>query len=336
MEINDTSRAPIASEGLLLNLARSGNLDQQALTEALRFAGHRPNRVTWLGFIQNALIVLGAGFLVAGIFFFFAYNWDDLHRFAKLGLVQGAVLIAAGFAHFLKLDTLPGKISLTAASLLVGALVALFGQIYQSTADAYTLFLYWAIYILAWVIIGRFAPLWLVLVGLLNLALGLFWDQSTIDFSQRYEEESLFLLNSGALVGWEWYQRRGVAWMQGRWWPRMVSLVALIAITMPTVELILNVNQPYWQSPTPLWPALWAPILYVIFGMAGFFYYRYREIDVMVLTLLALSLISVLTAIISRLVNFDETIQLLVLSIVVVIQAGLAVIWLRNIEEEKS
>ena len=40
----------------------------------------------WLRFIQIASLVLGAGLLLAGIVFFFAYNWQLIHRFVNLVL----------------------------------------------------------------------------------------------------------------------------------------------------------------------------------------------------------------------------------------------------------
>ncbi len=313
----------------LYGLARAGILDRQGLAEGLRFTGHQRTRAEWLQFIQIALLALGSGFLVAGIFFFFAYNWNDLHHFAKLGLVQGAILLAAGLAHHLGLDKLSGQIALTGAALLVGALLALFGQIYQSTADTYTLFLYWAIYILGWVIIGRFAPLWLVLVGLLNLALLLFWEQSGIRYDARYQEESLFVLNAAALVGWEWFRSRQVTWMQERWWPRIVAAVAFMAITVPAISYVMSVFQNYATNES--WVAL---LLYTIFAGAVFVYYRYRYLDLFMLTMMALSLIGVITAGVARLVDFGDIIMFFVLAIVVIVQAGFAALWLRSIGEE--
>jgi uncharacterized membrane protein len=54
----------------------------------------------------------------------------------------------------------------------VGVLQAVFGQIYETGADSYVLFLIWALLIIGWVAIGGYAPLWLLLAtGLLLLGL---------------------------------------------------------------------------------------------------------------------------------------------------------------------
>ncbi|MET0346849.1 MAG: DUF2157 domain-containing protein [Casimicrobiaceae bacterium] len=53
------------------------------------------------------------------------------------------------------LDTLPGKAALVVAALLVGALLALVGQVYQTGADRFELFAAWAVAIVAWVLVAR-------------------------------------------------------------------------------------------------------------------------------------------------------------------------------------
>ena len=47
-----------------------------------------------------------------------------------------------------------GKAALLAASLFVGALLALIGQIYQTGADTFEMFAAWAALILPWVLVG--------------------------------------------------------------------------------------------------------------------------------------------------------------------------------------
>jgi len=48
----------------------------------------------WKQFLSIFLLAAGVGFTVAGIIFFFAYNWEDLPKFAKLGIVQ-TLLVAS-------------------------------------------------------------------------------------------------------------------------------------------------------------------------------------------------------------------------------------------------
>ena len=48
----------------------------------------------WKQFLSIFQLAAGVGFTVAGIIFFFAYNWEDLPKFAKLGIVQ-TLLVAS-------------------------------------------------------------------------------------------------------------------------------------------------------------------------------------------------------------------------------------------------
>ena len=59
---------------------------------------------------------------------------------------------------------------LLSAMILVGGLMALFGQTYQTGADPWQLFFNWALLVFPWVLISRFHVMWLVWLGLLNLS----------------------------------------------------------------------------------------------------------------------------------------------------------------------
>src|SRR5690606_37439477 len=61
-----------------------------------------PKQDAWVRFTQIVLLALGVGFMVAGIVFFFAYNWEDLDKFIKLGFVQGLVIITTSLSLTLK------------------------------------------------------------------------------------------------------------------------------------------------------------------------------------------------------------------------------------------
>lgn len=133
-----------------------------------------PSAEEWRSFLDRALAGLGALLLLAGVFFFFAYNWRDLNRLSKLGLLAGliAVLFMAG-----RRESLAGRVSLAAASALIGALLAVYGQAYQTGADSYLLFATWALLALPWVAAAGLEPLWLGWALLCNLSLGLYVGQ---------------------------------------------------------------------------------------------------------------------------------------------------------------
>src|SRR4029453_15399686 len=52
----------------------------------------------WRRWLDQALMALGAALLCAGVIVFFAFNWQDLHKFSKFALLAGAVSLLAGFA----------------------------------------------------------------------------------------------------------------------------------------------------------------------------------------------------------------------------------------------
>lgn len=109
----------------------------------------------------------------SGVIFFFAYNWHGLGRLEKFAL--GQMLVALPFVVLLKypLSHRVAQSALLAAGLLLGALLALIGQTYQSGADAFELFLLWALLLLPWLVLGRSRWLGALVVVLLNLALQL-------------------------------------------------------------------------------------------------------------------------------------------------------------------
>ena len=139
------------------------------------------NRKQWNQFLSIFLLAAGIGFTVAGIVFFFAYNWDELPKFAKLGLIEALLVCSVLLAVFSRWNTFIKQILLTGATFLTGTLFAVYGQTYQTGADAYDLFLGWTIFTLLWAVSIRFAPLWLTFVVLLCTTIWLYTVQIVPD-----------------------------------------------------------------------------------------------------------------------------------------------------------
>ena len=89
-------------------------------------------------------------------------------KFALVEIVLACCLIGAWKVG---LDRIGGQVLLLGASMLVGVFLAVFGQVYQTGADAYQLFVAWAALIFAWVLLGRFGALWIMWLALLNIGL---------------------------------------------------------------------------------------------------------------------------------------------------------------------
>lgn len=135
----------------------------------------------WRRFLNLLLPALGISFMVSGILFFFAYNWADLPKFAKLGMIEGMLVAAVALLLFTRWSVPIKQIILTGASFLVGALFAVYGQIYQTGANAYDFFLGWTLFVTLWTIVSAYPPLWLLWIGLVNVTLYFYKEQIAID-----------------------------------------------------------------------------------------------------------------------------------------------------------
>jgi len=331
MEIDNHTLDTPPTAAQLRHLAKNNVMTPKALERGLIIINHTPDREKWERFLSILLLVLGSGFIISGIFFFFAFNWADLHPFAKLGLLQVVVLVAVGLAYWRGLDNLSGKIALGAASLFVGALIAVYGQIYQTGADSYQLFLTWALLIIGWVLIGKFTPLWFTWVLLLDLSLIFYWIQIFGDVDIRLYF-AIFLLNGGSLLGWEIAHSKGIDWLKSRWTPRLLSLPTFTVLLIPTISLILYFDRDPWL--------LFMLGLFIATSAAVLYIYSQKILDLFLLMICALSLmIAFDTWMVNALENLDELL-LFVLSGMVIGEAALVVIWLRRVskmwEERRS
>ncbi len=302
----------------LYTLAQKGYLDHQALERALTLAGFIPARPAWQRFINILLLILGAAFTLSGIFFFFAYNWADMDRFLKFGLIELAIVGAVIVAWQQGLERLSGKIALLMAAMLVGVLFAVFGQVYQTGANAYTLFLNWAIFITGWVIIGTFPVLWLAWLILLNLTWGFYWFQIIDQELISLMFETFFLLNAIALLSWEFIGRRVKGWQTIRWIPRLVATFTAIFLTIPMLLFIFDSS---FSDDRFLGLA---PIFYLAGGLLAILIYYKKIPDLFILTLCALSLIVVNTSAVAQFLDFD-CLNSILLSAIIIFQGWVAV-----------
>ena len=189
----------------------------------------------WQKFLRLLFLTLGVGFMVAGIVFFFAYNWADLHKFAKMGLAEGLLIATMSLVLFSKMNTNIRNIILIGASVLVGVLFAVYGQIYQTGANAYDFFLGWTIFITLWTIVSNSAPLWLIYIGLINTTFILYSQQVANDWSGIYIFTLLFIINTVMLVAATMLSQRK---KMANWF---LNTVALACVTYATIGIILGI-----------------------------------------------------------------------------------------------
>lgn len=154
-----------------------------------------PSPRNWQVFLKWTCLGFGVAFFLTGVIFFFAFNWQYMHKFAKLGIVAGAIALAIGGSLIPRLNGAVRKSLLTVASVLTGVLFAVFGQIYQTGANAYNLFLGWMVFSFVWVAVARFPLLWLLYFILVNITWLLFLDQQSHTFFLDYGYVTTALLN---------------------------------------------------------------------------------------------------------------------------------------------
>ena len=316
----------------VLDWAAQGALEPGLLREALEAAGALPTAARWRAFLDRLLLWGAAAFLSVALVFFIAYNWEELGRWARFGLVQLAFAGAVALAWRLGLDRAGGRASLFAASVAIGVLLALVGQTYQTGADPWELFALWAAAVVPFAVAGRLPVLWLLALALANVAAVLYFQAFRGLFSVIFGvREQLWLvlgIDTAALVLWEALAARGTPWMQERWSARAVAVASGgVACALGVMDVFGD--RTVRGSGLLAWAAWTA---------AAWFWYRRRRKDLFVLAGGALSAIVVVTALLSRalLDSRAEAGALFLIGNAVIALAALAGWWLRKVALEEG
>ena len=311
----------------LLHWAEQGRISPEDLQRALTLTGTLPTATDWRDFLDQLLLWYGTMMLGVGIIFFFSYNWNDLGRYTKFGLVEALMIAGLIALGWLEVSRLSGKAALLGLSLLVGVLFVLIGQTYQTGADTFELFALWAAAILPWVLVARFAALWIFWLALVNLATILYYQTFDGLFGMLFAPEQLLwvllILNTTALVLWEGLVAMGVAWLHERWAARVLATAAAGLATVLALYAILD-EHGNGSLTIPVWLTLLATVYFV---------YRQRMLDVYVLALGMLSVIMVVTIFLGKhmLDSMLDAGGLLFIGLVVIGLSGGAGWWLKQV-----
>ena len=318
----------MSDRGLILEWSEQGAIkDARA---ALAAGGVLPAARDWRVFLDRLLLWSGAVALAASVIFFIAHNWSDLGKLAKFGFV--ALLVALAVIGYWRLgtDRLAGKASLLVAAILLGALLALFGQTYQTGADTWELFATWAALIVPWVLIGRFAGMWILWIAIVNVAIVLYFvvfpGLFGFVFNIEHQYWTLFAFNTVALVVWELAGRR-ISWLVERWAPRLLVLASGAAITLLAIKSTFDFRDAGM--------VVWA--VYPVWIVCVYFAYRRWTHDLFMLAGGCLSVIVVVTALLTRAVIEGDADAggFLVIALAVIGMAAAAGWWLKEIAREE-
>jgi uncharacterized membrane protein len=132
-----------------------------------------PTPTEWRAFAARLLHAAGLGALGAGIIFFVAANWQAWGLLGRFGLLQAGLLACVGVALWRPPPHRIGQAALLLATLFTGALLALFGQSYQTGADVHELFFTWALLALPFALAGLSGAVWALWWVVLNAGLAL-------------------------------------------------------------------------------------------------------------------------------------------------------------------
>ncbi len=108
----------------IIELVKQGAIPVEKTADALAVAGVAPDGPAWRRFIDGLLLWLGGLALAFAVLFFTAYNWQDIGRFAKFGMVEAAMVLGVGVYWKCGDGAVAGKVALLAATILLGVLLA--------------------------------------------------------------------------------------------------------------------------------------------------------------------------------------------------------------------
>ena len=318
-----------SSRSQIINLLEQNIIPPDKTDDALTAARITPDAGAWKTFIDHLLLWLGGLALAFAAVFFIAYNWTDMGRMGKFGLVEVLIVLAVGAYWKLGDNTVAGKVSLLVATIFLGVLLALFGQTYQTGADPWQLFFNWALLMLPWAIVGRFPAIWLVWIALINLSIVLYHQAFRGVFGLMFGSDNsmlwlTFAFNSLALVAWEVLSRPW-PWLAERWAIRLLAVGSGVPLTWLVIYGIVD-----REHGLVLAGSAWAAWMAVMV-----FAYRRKRPDLFMLAGCCLSGIVVLVTFLGRhLLDTGEAGGFLVLALAVIGLGAGAAVWLRNVHRE--
>jgi uncharacterized membrane protein len=314
----------------ILDWVDQGRLAPEKQREALALAGVLPTATDWRRFLDAFLAFLGVGLLAAGVIFFFAFNWQDLGRYAKFALVELPILAALFLLWRAGVDGLAGKATLLFAALMAGALLALVGQTYQTGADTWELFAAWAAAILPWVLVARFPALWIVWLALVNVALSLYFLTFGLLWGMLFAPEKLlwllFGLNTAALIAWEMLAAGLVDWLRERWAARLVATASGGLVTALAIGQIVG-----WRH-----ESRWAVPAWFAWMVLAYLAYRIWRRDVYVLAGGVLAVIAVVATFLGKHMRMNDAGEFLFIGLVVIGLSAAGGFWLKRVATEEE
>ncbi len=242
-ESNNTLEEIPANRKLVEELYLHGKITRETRKYALNIL--YPHN-TWGFWTSRLLLIIGATLILAGVIYFFAFNWRKIPPLLKLSAIQIGILGSILGARFYSLRRMSGQVLLLCASVLIGVFMAVFGQIYQTGADAYQLFMMWSLLTLGWTLISTCAAQWLFWLIITNAFLILWWKQAALPTEEM--ELMIFtymsLFNGGVLVLREYFAEwKACEWLKAGWARFILTLACVSIMVIPIIICIYDIER---------------------------------------------------------------------------------------------
>ncbi len=161
---------------LIYELAATYRLDAPATRRLQQLAELEAEPVALSRWTWRAIAVSAAALGGFGVILWIAANWDALGRYGRFALLQGLFVVTSAGALWRPAARVPlGLLALLA----IGGLFAYFGQTYQTGADPWQLFAWWAALALPLCLAARSDALWAPWTLVTMAAIGLWTDAHT-------------------------------------------------------------------------------------------------------------------------------------------------------------
>lgn len=152
-------------------------------------------------FIQLGYL-LGISLLLTSVFYFFASNWQGFERSSKvvLSIMIMIVFYSGSFflARYLKQQSFLNKWLFVGGSISFGISTALIGQLYNSHADSYQLFLVWLIPVFLFCIVTKYKPMYIL--GYLLFHMTIYFYMNPTTYYVHWNETELLLILVGVAI----------------------------------------------------------------------------------------------------------------------------------------
>jgi uncharacterized membrane protein len=308
----------------ILGWHQSGHIPEDNLSECLNISKANNTPTQWFEFIRMILLWLGVLSLASGVIFFFAYNWEDISSTSKFAIIQVLILFTLIAYSQTKSQTSINTALLFFLALLVGSLLALFGQTYQTGKDPWQLFAWWTLLIIPLAVISKSSSLWILVLALANLTLSLNLQVRHGIFGYLFSNENnvfvFALLNAAAAVLFEFLYSTNKL-LRSRYAGQLAVVAAMVAFSWMAVFSIFEMPKYLGHF-----------VFYALWMSAVYYFYRVKNLDVMILSSWVVSGIVATISILGRLIDDDlEGGTFLLLGIVLIVLSTVAGKWLMGL-----